>query len=255
MSTPGPRARRRWLRWGVGVFVLLVVLFVGGPFVYIHFIEGKAPAPLSLSTETTAGPAASSTASSSGSSGSSASGSSGSASSTSVDGTWKVGAGSLAGYRIKETLFGQSNTAVGRTSSVTGSITIAGAQVPAGSFTVDMTSVKSDQSQRDHQFQGRIMDTAQYPTSTFVLTKSIDLGSLPAEGVTVTQTATGNLTMHGATRAVTFTVQARRSGSTISVSGSIPIVFADYNINNPSGGPAQTSDSGTLEFLLNFSHA
>jgi len=269
MSIPGPRARRRWLRWGVGIFVLLVVLFVGGPFVYIHFIEGKAPAPLSLSTETTAGPAASSAASSSGSpgssasgssasgssaSGSSASGSSGSASSTSVDGTWKVTTGSLAGYRIKETLFGQSNTAVGRTSSVTGSITIARAQVPAGSFTVDMTSVKSDQSQRDHQFQGRIMDTAQFPTSTFALTKPIELGSVPANGVTITETATGNLTLHGTTRAVTFTVQARRSGSTISVSGSIPIVFADYNIDNPSGGPAQTSDNGTLEFLLNFSH-
>jgi hypothetical protein len=35
------------------------------------------------------------------------------------------------------------------------------------------------------------------------------------------------------------------------VSGSIPIVFSDYGISNPSGGPATTSSSGTLEFLLN----
>ena len=260
MPAPGQPTRRRWLRWVVGVVAVLVVLFVGGPFVYIHFIEGKAPAPLTLSTETTtAAPAATSTstsspssATSSGASGDSAGASSSGGSSSSVDGTWKVSAGSLAGYRIKETLFGQSNTAVGRTSSVTGSITISGTQVSAGSFTVDMTTVKSDQSQRDHQFQGRIMDTAQFPTSTFVLTKPIDLGSVPADGVTVTETATGNLTLHGTTRPVTFTVQARKSGSTVSVSGSIPIVFADYNIDNPSGGPAQTSDNGTLEFLLNF---
>ncbi len=46
-------------------------------------------------------------------------------------------------------------------------------------------------------------------------------------------------------------MQARRNGTTISVSGSIPIVFSDYGISNPSGGPATTSSSGTLEFLLN----
>ena len=262
MPAPGQPARRRWLRWVVGVVAVLVVVFVGGPFVYIHFIEGKAPAPLTLSTETTVAPAATSTSSgagpsttasdASGGSGSSAGSSATAGGSSSVDGTWKVGTGSLAGYRIKETLFGQSNTAVGRTSSITGSITISGSEVSAGSFTVDMTTVKSDESQRDHQFQGRIMDTSQFPTSTFALTKPIDLGSVPADGATITETATGNLTLHGTTKAVTFTVQARKSGSTISVSWSIPIVFADYNIDNPSGGPAQTSDNGTLEFLLNF---
>ncbi len=247
---------RTWTRWVVGGVVVLVVLFVGGPFVYIHFIEGKAPAPLSLSTATTAAaPQTTTTTAGAPSDAGTSSASDAGPSTTSVDGTWKVTAGSLAGYRIKETLFGQSNTAVGRTGSITGSITINGTEVRAGQFTVDMTTVKSDQSQRDHQFQGRIMDTAKYPTSTFVLTKPITLGSVPADGVVVTETATGSLTMHGTTRAVTFTVQAKRSGATVSVSGSVPIVFADYGIDNPSGGPAQTSDNGSLEFLLNFARA
>jgi polyisoprenoid-binding protein YceI len=252
------QGRRRWVRWVIGGVVVLVVLFVGGPFIYIHFIEGKAPAPLSLSTapadSSTSTSAAPTTAGASSSPALSVTGApaSGGASSGSVDGTWKVGTGSLAGYRIKETLFGQSNTAVGRTSSITGSITISGTQVSAGQFSVDMTTVKSDESQRDHQFQGRIMDTSQFPTSTFTLTKPIAFGTVPADGTVITETATGNLTLHGTTKPVTFAVQARHSGTTISVSGSIPIVFADYNIDNPSGGPAQTSDNGTLEFLLNF---
>ncbi|HWW45864.1 MAG TPA: YceI family protein, partial [Acidimicrobiia bacterium] len=63
------------------------------------------------------------------------------------------------------------------------------------------------------------------------------------------------LMLHGVTRTVTFPVKAVRNGATIQVSGSIPVVFADYNISNPSGGPATTSDNGTLEFLLNFAHA
>jgi len=31
----------RWQRWVAGGVVALVVLAVAGPFVYIHFIEGK----------------------------------------------------------------------------------------------------------------------------------------------------------------------------------------------------------------------
>jgi polyisoprenoid-binding protein YceI len=220
-----------------------VVVVVGGPFVYIHFIEGKAPAPLSLSTPTTLAPQHS------------AAGASASSGASTVLGTWDVSTGSVAGYRIQETLFGQSNTAVGRTSTISGSITISGTAITTGRFSVDMTTVKSDQSLRDEQFQGRIMDTSKYPTATFVLTSPIRLGSIPAEGTTITDTATGRLTLHGTTKSVTFQVQARRSSSTVSVSGSIPIVFADYGIDNPSGGPATTANHGQLEFLLNFSHA
>ena len=243
--------------WILAVAAALVVVFVGGPFVYIHFIEGKAPAPLSLSSPpTTSTPASGVTSTSSSAAGVAPANSSGaSASAGSVDGTWKVTTGSQAGYRIKETLFGQSNTAVGRTSSVTGSMNVSGTSVTAATFSVDMTTVSSDRSQRDNQFQGRIMDTSTYPTATFKLTKPILLGSIPAEGVVITEQATGDLTMHGTTKSVTFPVQARRNGSTIQASGSIPIVFADYNIENPSGGPATTEDHGILEFLLNFSQS
>jgi polyisoprenoid-binding protein YceI len=228
-----------------------VALAVGVPFVYIHFIEGKAPAPLSLSSVPTTTVAASATT------GASSTAASGvlSGAAVSVDGTWKVASGSQAGYRIKETLFGQSNTAVGRTTAVTGTITIAGTTVNAGSFSVDMTKVSSDQSQRDGQFQNRIMRTSTYPTATFSLTQPIQLSTVPADGVQITTNATGNLTMHGATKPVTFPVTARRSGATIQVSGSIPITFADWNISNPSGGPATTEDHGILEFLINFARS
>jgi polyisoprenoid-binding protein YceI len=244
--TSSGRPRRRWTRWLIGAAVVVVALVVGGPFVYIHFIEGKAPAPLSLSTATTV--VGATTGEAAGTSGVASTGSA-------VSGTWNIASGSIAGYRIQETLFGQSNTAVGRTSAITGSITISGTAVSAGRFSVDMTTVKSDQSLRDEQFQGRIMDTSKYPTATFELTEPTQLGSIPPEGTTITETATGQLTLHGTTKAVTFQIQARRSGSTIAVSGSIPIVFSDYGIDNPSGGPATTANHGVLEFLLNFSHA
>src|SRR5207247_1727924 len=99
------------------------------------------------------------------------------------------------------------------------------------------------------QFNGRIMDTETYPTASFVLSQPIRLGSIPAEGVTGTARATGELTMHGTTKTVTFTVTGRRTGNAIQVSGSIPITFAEWNIPNPSFGPVTTEDHGTLEFL------
>ena len=170
--------------------------------------------------------------------------------SASLDGTWKVASGSTAGYRVKETLFGQSATAVGRTTAVTGEFTLAGTTVPTASFSVDLTQVSSDRSQRDGQFQGRIMDTAQFPTATFELTNPIDLGSVPANGVEITPKATGKLTLHGTTKTVTVDLTAKRTGNNIQVLGSIPITFADYGIDNPSGGPASVGDNGTLEFLL-----
>jgi hypothetical protein len=52
------------------------------------------------------------------------------------------------------------------------------------------------------------------------------------------------------TNAVTVDLLARRNGATIEVNGTIPITFADYDIANPSGGPAQVGDDGEIEFLL-----
>src|SRR5260221_6554740 len=94
------------------------------------------------------------------------------------------------------------------------------------------------------------MDTAYFPPATFVLTSPIDLGSIPADGVVIKPKATGKLTLHGTTKTITLTLIAERSGNTIKVNGSVPVTFSDYNIDNPSGGPASVGDSGTLEFLL-----
>ena len=133
-----------------------------------------------------------------------------------------------------EILFGQSTEAVGRTDDVTGSVTFEGSEVAEGSFEVDMTTVASDESRRDGQFNGRIMETDTFPTATFVLTEPIALDEVPAAGERVTAEATGDLTLHGVTRSVTFEVEAQLTGSTFAVDGTIPITFADYEIDNPS---------------------
>jgi polyisoprenoid-binding protein YceI len=152
-------------------------------------------------------------------------------------------------------LFGQNNTAVGRTNSVTGNLTFNGTQVSAATFSIDLTTVKSDQARRDSQFNGRIMSTATHPNATFTLTQPIALPSIPAPGTDITANANGQLTLRSTTKPVTVPVTARRTAGNIQVNGSIPITFADWGIPNPSIGPISTQDHGLIEFLLNFAHA
>lgn len=217
--------------------VLVVFLALAMPYIYIHFIEGPPPAKLSL-------PPASATKTTTGSS------------ATSVNGILNVGKGSVVGYRVSEVLIGQDSTAVGRTSKVWGSIDVSGANITKATFSANMASVVSDQSQRNAQFDGRIMDVSQYPTATFTLTSPIKLGSIPNVGTVTKASATGELTMHGATKPVTFTVSIERTASGVFALAEIPIKFGTWNIANPSiGGFVTTANNGTLEVLLSVTSA
>jgi polyisoprenoid-binding protein YceI len=227
---------KRRILIGAAAVVLAVVAV---PYIYFHVIEGSAPAPLTL-----------------GSTSASSSATGAPAGDGSVNGAWTVATGSVVGYRVNEVLFGQTHEAVGRTNAITGSMTVDGKAITKATFSVDMTTVTSDEDRRDEQFDGRIMEVATYPTATFTLTDPIDLGSIPAVDVRKTYTATGDLTLHGVTRSVTFRVTGRRDGSSVQIAGSIPITFADFGISNPSFPPVVTTeDHGLLEFSLVFDHA
>jgi polyisoprenoid-binding protein YceI len=219
------------LRWIIVAVAVLLVLVVGGPWLYINVVQDDPPERLSLEdvTTTTGGTAPARDG---------------------IEGEWSIGAGSLAGYRVKEVLFGQDTEAVGRTSDVTGTMTIDGTTLTAAAFEVDLTTVTSDQSRRDGQFQGRIMDTATFPTASFTLTAPVELGDVPAAGEKATVTVTGDLTVRDVTKSVTFDLEATRTADGIAVNGSIPVVFADYGINEPSFGPAKVEDAGEIEVLL-----
>ena len=251
MARLRPRRLRRLRWWLLGGLVALAVVVFGGTWLYIHVIEGPAPAPLSLKSAARSSPiGATATPTMTSPAGTP---SAGTASAGAVAGTWRVSSGSVVGYRVNEVLAGQNNVAVGRTSDITGILTIRGSAVTAASFSVPMDTIRSDQSERDAQFNGRIMETSIYPTGTLSLTAPIALGALPADGAIRTYHASGNLTLHGHTRPVTFALQAERTTSGIAVSGSIPILFANWEIGNPSfAGFVTTQNHGVLEFLIKF---
>jgi polyisoprenoid-binding protein YceI len=183
-----------------------------------------------------------------------------------IDGTWNVDTSigsfsdfsdSFVGYRVQEQLANiGGNIAVGRTPDVSGSLTIAGTEVTAATIEANLTSLKSDDDRRDGQLSRQGLQTGTYPTATFTLTSPIDLGSVPADGTEVSVTASGQLTLHGQTKDVQVPLKAKLSGSTIVVTGSIEIAFADYGISKPTSfAVLSIADTGTLELQLFFTKA
>jgi polyisoprenoid-binding protein YceI len=226
----------------LAVVVLALAVSVGS-YSYINFIRDDTPERLTFDTSTTTSTLTTGTTGNSDTSRTTVA--------ASLDGTWQPTSASQVGYRVKEILFGQDTEAVGRTNSVTGSLVVAGNAVTKTDLTVDLTSVRSDNGNRDNQFRTRIMDVATYPTAVYSLTKPIELRRTPdAEPQKVS--ASGSLTLRGVTKPVDTELQVRKNGDNVEVNGAIPITFSEWQIPNPSFGPAQTEDKGELELLVIF---
>jgi polyisoprenoid-binding protein YceI len=276
-TSPDERGRRipRWVTYTVLALILLVVLFYGAILLYAKVINDSpdaftagdidaalsaeagaaAPATVPATVATGQPPVATAPATSPAATDAGSSDDGSAAPAAGSTSQWVATDASQVGYRVQEILFGIDTTAVGRTNEVDGTLTIDSAQVTGVEFTVDVASISSDESRRDSAFRGRVMSADEFPTATFALTQPIELGATPADGAEVTTQAIGDLTLRGVTNSVTFDVTAKQDNGLIGVQGSIPVVFNDYGIANPSNGGVQTEDNGLVEFILVFEPA
>jgi polyisoprenoid-binding protein YceI len=207
------------------IVILLAVLLVGGPFVFLHFMASKYPDPYSLPT---AG---------------------GSSSAASSDGTWKVVAGSEAGYRAREQVLLQGHTIAGRTKAVSGTTVVKGSTIMSGSFEVDLSNLQNN-GKAQPGFSS-VINTASYPKATFTLKQPVTLAADTGSGREASGRAPGELTVNGVTQPATFTVQAQRQGDRLEVAGSAPVDLATWKVEPPSWALlARISDQATAEFLI-----
>ncbi|HEX4252191.1 MAG TPA: YceI family protein [Pseudonocardia sp.] len=227
---------QRWRRWLIGGVIAVIVLGVGGPFAYKKFVESDNPPPLSIAAPSAAatptpGPAPAP------------------APSAALDGTWTVAKGSQAGYRVNQNVAGQTATTVGRTHDVTGSATVSGNQLTAGTVSVNLATLVTNESERDEHVREGILETAQYPKAVFTLTQPAQLGTLTPGQVTQVP-ATGTLTIHGVTKPATITLAVRQSGDALSVQGITSVNLPAYGIDPPT----TIQPTGQIEFLLQLAH-
>lgn len=172
------------------------------------------------------------------------------------DGTWHVvqHATRYVGYRIKE-LFGDAvlkHDVVARTSAVTGTLSIANSRVVAVVVRADVSQLASDREARDSYIRDNGLQSDKFPTARFTLTAPIALPAPVAKGQTVHVLATGMLLLHGVTRPVTFTLDARWNGPTIDVVGTAPIVLRTFGIVAPDTVIAKVDSHGSMELDLSF---
>lgn len=177
-----------------------------------------------------------------------------------LTGSWKVVPGldatsTYAGYRVEEVFAAGARrvTAIGTTASVTGSLTVADGTVETGKIEVDLTELRSDEGRRDQQIRTRGLQTDEFPTATFELTTPIALPELRDGTVASNLKATGKLTLHGVSRTIPVSLDLKPLGSTFTIDASVPVAFADYDIEAPSiGGFVKVEDQGHLEFRITF---
>jgi polyisoprenoid-binding protein YceI len=222
-------ATRRWLIGGV---VAVVALGVGGPFAYKQFVESDNPPPLSIAAPEPAPAPAPGVAP------------------AALEGTWTVAKGSQAGYRVNQKVAGQTATTVGRTQDVTGSATVSGSQLTAGTVSVKLGTIKTNEPQRDEHVREGILETDQFPAAVFTLTRPAPMGTI-TPGQVAQVPATGELSIHGVTKPVTVTLAVRQNGETLNVQGIADVTLADFGIEPPT----TIAPTSQIEFLLQLTQA
>ncbi|SCX39900.1 Polyisoprenoid-binding protein YceI [Klenkia marina] len=216
-------SRRTWIIAG-SVAGVVVVGAVAGPLVYAALQPEAAPAA-TVQVQDSDAPLSEAT-----------------------DGTWTIGSGSSAGYRVDEVLNGADVTVVGTTDQVTGTLEISGGDLTSAEVDVDVASVTTDSDRRDSYFRDDVMEVGTYPTATFEVDQAVDLPELT--GTPVTVPVAGSLTVHGVTQQVTVDLSVVRTADGVQASGSIPVTFADYGVTPPNLGFVSVQDTGAIEFFL-----
>jgi len=238
--------------------VAIAAIAVGGFLAYDQVLRGDAVAALTLPAATPSGGATSEPTTGTSSAPAALSEP---VTSSGVAGTWNVTTGSEAGYRVRERLANlpAESDAIGRTSDVTGSITVEangdGARLTGGTLTVDTTTIVSNEDRRDNRLRSEGLQTDQFPTATFAVTQPVDVPAAALAGTAADLTITGDLTLHGVTKSVEIPAQAQLVGDTMQVAGSLTFPLSDFEISPPNVGGfiLSIAEEGTLEFLVTFS--
>jgi polyisoprenoid-binding protein YceI len=170
-----------------------------------------------------------------------------------LDGTWVVQPSPIvwAGYRMREQWANETvkRTVVGRTPGVSGSAQFEGPYLAGGSFDIDLTQLNSGWDKRDAAMR-LVLDTAQFPTANLTVSEPVRIPVVLEPGVTATVQVPANLTVHGVTKPVLLTVDARWNGGSLDVAGHTEIGVADFGIDpGTAGGLVSVEGTGTVEFV------
>jgi polyisoprenoid-binding protein YceI len=153
---------------------------------------------------------------------------------------WTVTDKSKATIRVREQLVGVSlpSDAVLTATGAQGSFALNsdGTFSSGSKISFQLSTLSSDESNRDSFIKQDTLQVRQFPTAEFVPTKTAGLTVPLAPSGTFTFTLTGNMTIKGKTKEVTFDVTAKRDGSDLTATATANPTwkFADFGMTAPS---------------------
>lgn len=145
--------------------------------------------------------------------------------------------GTVARYKVREQLAGISfpSDAVGTTTAITGTIVInpdATIDLTQSKITVDLKTIKSDQSMRDGYVQNNTLEVAKFPTLTFVPRRVVGLKLPPASQAGFQ--LIGDMTLHGVTKEITWNVVSTFGNDAVAGRATTSFTFDTFNLKKPS---------------------
>ena len=164
----------------------------------------------------------------------------------------------IARFVVDEVLSGNPKTVVGETDAVTGAITLdwsAPTQAALGPIEVDLSGLETDSGFRNRAIREAILqsDKEENRLATFTATEISGLPESVTPGASYELTITGDLTIKGTTRQVSFdAVVTPISEDRIEGTASLAVPYADFGVDIPFLPPqvASVEDIVSLEIDL-----
>ena len=99
-------------------------------------------------------------------------------------------------------------------------------------ITVPLANLDTGIKLRNGHMRDKYLEVGKYPSAVLVVARAAL--KIPAVGASATADAPGTMTIHGATRPVTFHYSASRNANAMAVSGNLDLNINDYQITVPS---------------------
>ena len=153
--------------------------------------------------------------------------------------TWTVGSASKATVSVREQLVGISFPSdavlVAKGASGTFTINADGSFSPDSKISFDLTTLTSDQRQRDDFVKGSVLQTRQFPTAPFFPLKASGLTLPIASNTDLKFQISGKITIRNVTKDVSFDVIANRSGGQLTATATANPTwkFGDFGMQPP----------------------
>ena len=151
--------------------------------------------------------------------------------------TITIGPNSLIKYRVREQLANRDlpNDAIGVSEEISGSLSLKkdGSVGKESAISVDLSTFTSDSARRDRYLQRQTFEIGKYPTARY---KILDVQGLQwplPENEPLDFQITGDMTLHGTTRTLTWKVLALHANGKMTGTAESKFTFNDFNLDIP----------------------